>query len=163
MVDDTAVANGPVVYKNVREITAVQVETSDGWSSATRTMTRSDMGKIHRIGLLTAHGTMILPAASVLPGEEFWVDVTITNTKNLLISSDAAGSEIVGGLVHAGSDGVNTGAVAIMANQGDGHDLLTLQIPEAGTFVHVYSDGQYWRVEGTVASVKASPPTFTTP
>ena len=119
----------------------------------TYTVDANHTGKVHIIPDLSANMAITLPAAYAGLSFEFWYGGAAADAEDFTLATAATTSLFKGGVVHldhnAGAAGIEV--VAVYADASD-DDLLTVDIPEAGTCIKVVSDGTHWWINGTVVS-----------
>ena len=125
--------------------------------AATYAVLAADSGKIHIMPNFTADCTLTLPTAAAGLEYIFISKAVAADAQNWIIKSPSATNYFIGGVSFADTD-AGAGADEIHAgvwSNGSSNDFLTVNVPGAGTRIHVICDGTNWIVNGQVFSATA--------
>jgi hypothetical protein len=136
----------------------VRVERNAVLTNATAvTISREDSGKTFFVPDLTGDATITLPTLEAGLDFTFVYAGAATDAQDWIITSTGA-TLWTGGLLWVNPAGASGDEATVLYAAAAGN-VMNVFTPQAGTRVHVWSDGTNWYVEGQV--IAASTPSFT--
>ena len=121
-------------------------------STYSKELSADDSGKIYVCNIATYDCTVKLPAVASAPGMNFKFILSYASnneaSKNLVVTANAAGEDIVGNVMVAGAVLEIAGNSSIELDSSAGAATY-------GDWLSFVSDGSYWYIDGSVVTASA--------